>query len=111
MVVLHQIDQHHQPQHPRNRPTDDDHGHRAQRREAEDQQRQTEEHRQEVENAEPAVAGGDVAEEAGQWNGPAHCRHRVEEEDAADVEEQVTEGQLKGVLNATRVGGQRREDT
>lgn len=100
---LQKVDDHHQGER-----ADDGHQHRqheggAHQRDAEDEEGKDEEHGQQVHDGEPAIAGGDVAEHLGQWNGQTHARDGIEEQYAREVEEEMTQGQLQRVLDATRV--------
>ena len=60
-----------------------------------------------IENVLEPVLGDDPAHDLGHRQGPPHEGSGVENEDAADVEEEVAESDLQGAAEAVAVGGQR----
>ena len=75
----------------------------AQDGEAEDGQREQEEHADEVDDGEPAVLGRSVAQELGGGDGRPEEGQGVEDDDARDVEEEVAEGHLQRPGNGVGV--------
>jgi len=73
------------------------------RRQTEHDQRNNEEHRDQVDDGKPAVACRCVAERLRQTDGKAGGRERVEKTDTGEVEQKVAESDLEG--SAEAVGG------
>ena len=68
--------------------------------------RQQEEHEDQVGHREPAVFGRGLAQEFGHGNGDAGARHREEEQNARDVEQEVAQRDLQRVAQLLRFGRQ-----
>ena len=85
-------------------------GYEADHGEAEGREGKDEEHEDEVEDGEPAVAGGHVAQEPRHGDGQPHHRQRVEHEDSQDVEDEVDERDLDGRLEVLALGREARQD-